>query len=318
MVSFETEIYNRQADDVIGIKVMVIADNGQTIESIHCVNETDFNDLKAKLDVLNEDFVQFDENSSLQGETIDAILANAAEVVNINATSLGGFQSDEFSKTGHTHLKQSITDLYDYDISLSDYNVSTGDSITVTVAVTNMSGSPVKNHEIIIYCNGVFWKTGRTNNNGVFSSTYTVNSTGLITFSVKNQNIQCFVEKPVDDTGWINIPFASSEFANYSQTSNPLECRRIGDNVYIRGIITNATTLYHCKTQDKIIAILPNGFNPSRAVYQRNQASGTEGFLIRVMDGKISMVANRYGASSSYDTISKGRWLHMYMSYCVG
>ena len=155
MVSFETEVYNKQDEDIIGIKVIVIADNGQTIESIHCVNETDFNNLKAKLDVLNEDYVQFDEDSTLKGSTIDEILANAIEVVTINATKLNGYQSDDFSKSDHTHLKKSITDLYDYSITLSKYTVNIGEEITVTVRVTDTNGAPVNRHSVIIYKNGI-------------------------------------------------------------------------------------------------------------------------------------------------------------------
>lgn len=301
MVSFETEIYNRQADDVIGIKVMVIADNGQTIESIHCVNETDFNDLKAKLDVLNEDFVQFDENSSLQGETIDAILANAAEVVNINATSLGGFQSDEFSKTGHTHLKQSITDLYDYDISLSDYNVSTGDSITVTVAVTNMSGSSVNNHNVIVYKDGTVWKTGRTNNNGLFSSTYTIDSTGLITFSVKNQKIQCFVEIPIEDTGWIDFPINTVNFVHYPNQT--VQYRRIGKAVHIRGVAKTNTILYHLP-EGKSMGSLPEGFRPSGIEVIVNQGSSMSKFVLRIKPNGDLMLVDMY--SSEDTTIAEG------------
>ena len=196
MVSFETEIYNRQEDDVIGIKVIVVADNGQTIDTIHCVNETDFNELKAKLDVLNEDYVQFNDGSTIAGLTIENILANASEIVNINATKLGGYQSDAFSKTGHTHAKSSITDLYNYDISLSNYNLNLANnqSTTVTVKVTNMSNSPVNNHNVVLYKNGSVWKTGRTNSNGVFTAVYSPETEGLITFSVNNQKVQCFVD----------------------------------------------------------------------------------------------------------------------------
>ena len=193
MVSFETEVYNKQEEDIIGVKVIVVADNGQTIESIRCVNEDDFNDLKAELDVLDEEYVKFSDGSSLAGSTIEQILANATETATINATALGGFQSDAFSKTNHTHVKSAITDLYTYDLTLSSYTAQKGDQITITTTVLKSNNSPVNKHSVILYKNGTLWKTGKTNSQGVFTTTYTADTGGLVTFQVNTTKAQCFV-----------------------------------------------------------------------------------------------------------------------------
>lgn len=319
MTKLETEIYKKDEENVIGAKVIVSADNGQTIDNIKIINETEFQELKKKLNVLGDTYVQFEEESNLSGNTLDDILKNEEENAVINATYLNGYQSSYYAKSNHIHTKENITNLYDYDISLPKYNLKIGESIPVTVRVTDMSGTPVKNMNIAIERDDAPWVNGHTNNNGEFSSSFTATSFGLVTFAVNSQKVQCFVEKPVDDTGWVDIPFVSSEFSNYSPTGNTLQCRRIGDIVHIKGIVTNTITLYNCKTQDKVIARLPNGFHPSREEYKRNQASGTASFLIRVgSDGKITMVANRYGTDSSENTIDRGRWLHMHMTYFVG
>lgn len=199
MVSFETEVYHKQEEDVIGVKVIVLADNGQTIDTIHVVNETDFNELKAKLDVLNEGYVEFAEGSSLAGKTIEQILANAQEIATINATKLGGYQSDAYSKTGHTHPKSDITNLYSYDLTLSTYNTLIGNQITVTVNVLDSSNSPVDKHDVVIYRNGSLWKTGKTNAQGVFTTKYTAEAGGLVTFQVNTQKAQCLVN------GWEKV-----------------------------------------------------------------------------------------------------------------
>ena len=197
MVNFETEVYNRQSDDVIGVKVIVVADNGQTIESIRCVNETDFQELKEKLDVLDESYVVFASGSSLAGLNIDTILANANEAATINATSLGGYQSDYYAKSNHQHQKSNITDLYNYDISLNKYNVNLNnpEDVTVTVKVTDSANSPVNKHTISIYKNGVLWKSNvKTNSSGVYTATFTPTDGGIVTFAVNNQKVQCFVD----------------------------------------------------------------------------------------------------------------------------
>ena len=58
MTSFETEVYNREGENVIGARVIVSADNGQTIDEIQVTNKTQFDELKGKLDIhefLNRD-----------------------------------------------------------------------------------------------------------------------------------------------------------------------------------------------------------------------------------------------------------------------
>ena len=150
MTTFETQIYKKEAENIIGAQVIVSSNNGQNIDSIQVTNKTQFDNLVAKLDTLNEDYTQFDEDSPLKGLTLDSILANENETVNINALTLNGLQSDQFSKANHNHYKATILDLYTYDISLSKYNASPGETITVTVKVTDTKGSPVKNNNVII------------------------------------------------------------------------------------------------------------------------------------------------------------------------
>ena len=108
MTDFETEVYHRDDNNIIGARVIVSADNGQTIDNIQVTNKTQFDELEAKLDVLDETYVRFAETSTLTDKTIDEILTNSNETTPINATLLAGLQSDAFSKTNHTHRKVAI------------------------------------------------------------------------------------------------------------------------------------------------------------------------------------------------------------------
>lgn len=104
MVSFQTaEVYNDDEDNIIGVKVKVSADNGQVIDEIQVTNKTALDELEAKLDVLDEKFVQFKEDSGMSGMSIDDILENTSETIVINATELGGIQSDGYAKASHAH-----------------------------------------------------------------------------------------------------------------------------------------------------------------------------------------------------------------------
>ena len=111
MVTFQTaEIYNEDQDNIIGVKVKVSADNGQVIDEIQVTNKTELDELKAKLDSLGDDYVKFDDESQLSGMTIEQILTNISETININATELGGIQSDGYSKANHTHDERYYTE----------------------------------------------------------------------------------------------------------------------------------------------------------------------------------------------------------------
>ena len=102
MTQIETSVYEKTDEGIIGAEVIVY-NEGEEIDSIQIVDSTELAELEAKLDVIDETYVQYAEDSSLIGSTLDSILANTGEDVDINATTLSGFSSDDFSKTNHTH-----------------------------------------------------------------------------------------------------------------------------------------------------------------------------------------------------------------------
>lgn len=324
MTSFETEVYNREDDNVIGARVIVVADNGQTIDSIQVTNKTQFDELKAKLDTLNEDYTQFDENSSLAGLTIDEILANTDEVATINATTLGGIQSDGFAKASHTHLKKSITDLYNYDITASNYNMNRGSDIlpdkqsTISVKVTNMNNTPVSGHQVIIYKNGTLWKTGTTNNQGIFSSVYTAETEGIVTFQVNNQKVQCNVKY---DTGWVEITDFDDPIFGVYDTNNKPSARRIGNVVHVRGVAKSLTTYPLVAFTDYInVFMLPDSrFYPTKTENFVIQTSTKQRANMQIWETGAVVIGRFTNANNSGEyTIPKNLWIPVSLTFFVG
>ena len=321
MTSFETEVYNREGENVIGARVIVSADNGQTIDEIQVTNKTQFDELKGKLDTLNEDYVQFANNSPLAGKTLDNILNNSGSSSNINAKTLGGITSAGYSKTGHKHPKADITDLYNYDITASNYNMNLGSSAnadkqsTISVKVTNMSNGPVSNHQIIMYKNGTLWKTGYTNANGLYSVSYSAETEGLVTFQVNNQKIQCNVKY---DTGWVNITDINAVF---KMDDPKLQVRRIGDLVRIRGAAKSKTTYPIMSFNDMVnVVMLPDSrFFP---VYTENfviQSSKKQRALLQVRHNGAVLVGRFTDSNSSGEyTIPIDLWIPIHVDYFVG
>lgn len=103
MVRFETEVYEKREQDLVGVQVIVSEDTGRVIDTLQVTNKLEFDELVARLDTLNEEYVQFSQNSPVSGESIEDILKNIGETITINATVLNGLSSDDFSKTNHKH-----------------------------------------------------------------------------------------------------------------------------------------------------------------------------------------------------------------------
>ena len=191
MVDFKTRIFTESDNDIIGAEVIVFSDQGTRIGSIEIANAEDLNALREELEVIDETY--FDETR------LNAVLANSQESTTINATSISGYSSSDLAKvsqlsgyalTNHTHVKTSITDLYNYSISCSNYNPTIDTDISVTVKVTNQAGNPVVGHTVSILKNNSSWKSGTTGSNGEFTTTYTCSEWGLITFSANTTSKQ--------------------------------------------------------------------------------------------------------------------------------
>ena len=195
MVDFKTRIFTESDNDIIGAEVIVFSDQGTRIGSIEIANAEDLNALREQLEVIDETY--FDETR------LNAVLANSQESTTINATSISGYSSSDLAKvsqlsgyalTNHTHVKTSITDLYNYSISCSNYNPTIDTDISVTVKVTNQAGNPVVGHTVSILKNNSSWKSGTTGSNGEFTTTYTCSEWGLTTFSANTVNKQILVK----------------------------------------------------------------------------------------------------------------------------
>ena len=195
MVDFKTRIYTESDNDIIGAEVFVYSDNGDEIGSIEIANAEDLEDLRSQLAVIDSTY--FTESR------LNTILANANESTTINATTISGFASSDLAKVSqlsnyaaatHTHVKSAINDLYNYNITCSNYNPTIDTDISVTVKVTNQAGTAVTGQTVNILKNNSAWRNGVTDSNGEFTTTYTCSEWGLTTFSANNKSIQVCVD----------------------------------------------------------------------------------------------------------------------------
>lgn len=192
MVDFNVRTYSEDDGRIIGAEVTVISTSGDNLGSISVANAETLAEMQAQLAVIDETY--FTE------ERLEEILENINESKEINATKLSGFVSSDFAKVSqlsayapasHTHPVSQITNLYDYQITASSYNVNIDSSVNITVKVTNRAtGRPVTGVTVPVLKNNSTWKSGTTGVNGTFSLSYTADTWGLTTFSANTASTQ--------------------------------------------------------------------------------------------------------------------------------
>lgn len=122
----------------------------------------------------------------------------------------------------------------------------------------------------------------------------------------------CQLNEYMFDTGWIQMQLTSS-FKNYSDQSKQ-EYRRIGKEVYLRGVMSPAATIPG-SVNEVTITTLPEGFRPTRSEGQLCQGSMKNTWYLTVnQNGTVAF--SRYGTTSTADA-EPSAWLPFSFSYSL-
>lgn len=120
------------------------------------------------------------------------------------------------------------------------------------------------------------------------------------------------LNKDLADTGWIQMQLTSS-FKNYSDQSKQ-EYRRIGKEVYLRGVMSPAAKIPG-SVNEVTITTLPEGFRPTRSEIQLCQGSMKNTWCLTVNpDGVVAF--SRYGTTSAA-AAEPSAWLPFSFSYSL-
>lgn len=119
----------------------------------------------------------------------------------------------------------------------------------------------------------------------------------------------------VEDTGWVDCTYGSG-FERYGTTQAPLQVRRIGCSVHLRGVVKCTRAMDVSTDGDVVLGYLPDGFAPSE--FYENfvcQGSGVSKFVLRVTtEGDLEI--SRYGSSEMIDVPVNG-WLNCFVSWMI-
>lgn len=121
------------------------------------------------------------------------------------------------------------------------------------------------------------------------------------------------INAKIGDSGWVNCTLGNG-ISQYGSGHPAAQVRKIGNIVFLRGIVTNSTTW---TTHDSIITI-PSGFRPAYSVDIVQQGSGSNRFnLIVSVSGPCK--AERYSNNTTIsNTVPLNSWLNLYGSWLVG
>ncbi len=115
------------------------------------------------------------------------------------------------------------------------------------------------------------------------------------------------------DTGWVDLGINTNTFKLYN-ASDPVQYRKVGNMVTIRGVVSPAAQLSG-DTGQEMITILPEDCRPSRKFYAVCQGTGINRWLLTITTaGLVSF--SRYGADE-YGSASTSVWLPFEASFYI-
>ena len=311
MVDFEAEVYNKQDNNITGIRVLVKSDVGDVIGTAEITDELELDNLRNQI------------AECVTPTELNTVLANAGGTSVINASTLAGHDGDYFAEANHSHDADAINGLYKYDIYMDNYNPEMGTRGNyVYVKVEEYGGTRVSNKLVSIKRDGQPWASGmRTNTNGIAKSEFVADTPGITTFTCDDARVQCNVKDAWKQVPLLKtVPFEcnlyileSQKLANlvmyipryvgWCKTTNtagmkpdeidPASIRFISEN---KDAVSDSARKYLFNGTNTEY-VLPLEYCPTRTISQPLYKSNYVVYLHR--DGSLSGMAREYSTNSN-------------------
>ena len=95
MVDYKTRIFFEKDTNVMGADILIYSESGELIDTILVTSQSKYTELAEQIENIDDTYI--DRTELLQ------VLENTMNEITINATTLEGFNAEDFSQTGHTH-----------------------------------------------------------------------------------------------------------------------------------------------------------------------------------------------------------------------
>lgn len=119
------------------------------------------------------------------------------------------------------------------------------------------------------------------------------------------------------DSGWQNCTLQSG-FERYSTTQAPLQVRRIGKVVHLRGAVKPTTAVTPSNDTSIVIAVLDSNFRPTYSECVTCQGSGAYKFLLTINSNGNINVSRYTNDTTTNKEIAAGAWLNCYATWFIG
>ena len=182
-------------------------------------------------------------------------------------------------------------EIWNYDLTCSDYNPTIDSTVTVTCRVTDFYGVAVAGESVTLYCNGSSVSASITNNDGVASWTITLSDWNVHHFNVHNVSLD------IKANGWKEVWINTSSNPKITVEKNANRCRLI-----FTGYTTNLTTAW---TQYGSTAFLLD-YAPKQAVHFSG-ADGTYEMYVQE-DGKLYWKSSTGSSQTSRNLYGQYEW----------
>lgn len=121
-----------------------------------------------------------------------------------------------------------------------------------------------------------------------------------------------------DDTGWINCEL-KSPFEDYGDGSQPLQVRKVGKVVEIRGAVKTTKNLTSSASMGQVITVLDEQFRPDTRVVITAFASGVNIAMFNISStGEVTLERYLSTKDGTYTTVTNTMWIQLQATYTVG
>lgn len=125
-----------------------------------------------------------------------------------------------------------------------------------------------------------------------------------------------WIEKQYD-SGWKNCTYGS-DFARYDTSQAPLQVRRIGNIVHLRGAVKPNKTITPTDDATVLVTSLGSTFAPTYTERVICQGSGSKRFLLSIYNSGNVYVSRYSNSTSLNDDFSESSWLNCFATWFIG
>lgn len=116
------------------------------------------------------------------------------------------------------------------------------------------------------------------------------------------------------DTGWVNCSYGSGMLA---YGSIPLQVRRIGKIVHLRGVVKNANAFTPTSDTSHILGYIPSGYNPSKEESFIMQGSGSNRWLMSIRTNGTINISRYSDDTTTHSQVNAGSWLNCFATWFI-